>query len=596
MSNLAGVTDNYFTVASESFTDNLSSSILAGAAIVPVNNASEYTNGDCVVLTVDPGTVNEATFIGVKNGNQFEECVWTEGNVAVGHSAGATIIDYDSATHHSAQSKGIKQFANDDGTLKTQPVRDALGLGTTAVNGWEVFPYTMQVSTGYNKGQKEFDITVPNQDARTLLSVGMKLRVQRNTTAPTQCADLESSSSQYANRAGATVSGITFTDDFTIEAWVKPESYNASTGYIISRQDGGATGWTLRISALGRLECVSLLSGGNNRTISSYLSVNIGAWSHVAATMDNSGGSYTMYINGVSVGFSTATNGTVASLSQGTNIDLRIGSISGGSPGNYYDGKVSDVRLWNAVRTATQIRDNMNQQLIGSETNLVGYWKLNGNFNDSTSNGNNLTGTGGAVATDVDNPMVDTEYAIITKIAYSSPNTTVTVYTGNNHNIPNMTLNSPYYSVQDTPYGFPRAEQKWDLAQYFFERFSTAGTAGVWVNVGHSVSVPVGSWDLGYNLHAIITHAGASFLSFNTTLSTGNNNETDKRLTARSCVSNVSMTENDDQVSKELAIELSTQTLHYLNINPSTSTSNVYVGDTGTQYEPTLIYAKFGYL
>lgn len=117
MADLSSVTDNYFTIASESFADNLSSSILAGATTVPVNSAVEYATGDTVCLTVEPGTVNEATFIGKKDsGNQFIECVWTEGNVGVGHDAGATIVDYDSATHHSAQSKGMKQEHNDDGT------------------------------------------------------------------------------------------------------------------------------------------------------------------------------------------------------------------------------------------------------------------------------------------------------------------------------------------------------------------------------------------------------------------------------------------------------------------------------------------------
>lgn len=597
MADLSLVADNYLPTASETFTDNLSGSISAGAAIVPVNSAVEYPTGATVVLTVEPGTSNEATFIGKKDtGNQFIECIWTEGNTAVGHAAGVTIIDYDSATHYNVISKAMQLIMNQDGTLKDTPIRTALGLTSDSTDGWSVFPYTFSVSSGYNKGQKEFDLTVANQDVRSILSVGMKLRLARGTTAPTQCLDLESSSSQYAGRSGASVSGITFTDDFTLESWIKPESYNSATGYVVSRQDGGATGWTLRIGAKGQVEGVSLLSSGNNRTITSYLSVTIGIWSHIAVTMDNSAGSYTMYINGVSVNFTTTTTGALTAISQGVNVDVRIGSISGATPGNYFDGKISDVRVWNAVRTATQIRDNMNQQLVGTETNLVGYWKLNGNLNDSTSNANNLTGSGGAAATSTDNPMVSTEYAVITKIAYSAPNSTVTVYTGNEHNIPNMTLSSPYYSVQDAPYGFPRASQKWDLAQWFYNRFQANGTAGTWVNTGHAVAIPVGSWDLGYNLHGIITHAGAAFLSFNGTLSTTNSSETDQRLTSRSCVQNNSSTETDDQISKEAGVDISTQTTYYFNMNPSSSTSVVYVGDTGTQYEPTLIYAKFGLL
>ncbi len=66
MSNLTGVT-NYFATAHENFADNLSGSISALATTVTVTSASEYANGDIVVLTVDPGTVNEATFVGINN-------------------------------------------------------------------------------------------------------------------------------------------------------------------------------------------------------------------------------------------------------------------------------------------------------------------------------------------------------------------------------------------------------------------------------------------------------------------------------------------------------------------------------------------------
>ena len=110
--------------------------------------AAEYADGEVVVLTVEPGTANEATFVGKKDvgSNQFIECIWTEGNTAVGHDAGSTIIDYDSATHYNLLSKALQGIMNQDGTLKYDPIADALGLGSTDLNGWEVAPYTFSVS------------------------------------------------------------------------------------------------------------------------------------------------------------------------------------------------------------------------------------------------------------------------------------------------------------------------------------------------------------------------------------------------------------------------------------------------------------------
>lgn len=131
MANISSVL-KFFPKASETFEDNLSSSIAAGATIVPVNAATEYDDGDIVCLTVDPGTADEATFTGLKNGSQFENCVWTEGNTGVGHSAGATIVDYISATHLSIISEGIQKEHNDDGTHKHVHA-DALTVGGVTI-------------------------------------------------------------------------------------------------------------------------------------------------------------------------------------------------------------------------------------------------------------------------------------------------------------------------------------------------------------------------------------------------------------------------------------------------------------------------------
>ena len=109
MANLTGLTTNFFPTASETYANNLSSSISALAATVPVNSANEYTDGDVATITVDAGTPLEATFTGVKASTpaRFINCIWTEGNLGVGHASGATVIDYDSATHMSQVSKGI---------------------------------------------------------------------------------------------------------------------------------------------------------------------------------------------------------------------------------------------------------------------------------------------------------------------------------------------------------------------------------------------------------------------------------------------------------------------------------------------------------
>jgi hypothetical protein len=114
--NVSSITDHYFRQASSNFIDNLSSTIAALATTVPVNSTAPYTNGDYVVCTIEPGTANQATFAGQVSGNTFINCVWTEGNLAIGHNSGKTVVDYDSATHYALLVKGITAEHDSDGT------------------------------------------------------------------------------------------------------------------------------------------------------------------------------------------------------------------------------------------------------------------------------------------------------------------------------------------------------------------------------------------------------------------------------------------------------------------------------------------------
>jgi hypothetical protein len=139
MADVSGITNNYYTKAHEAYSNNLSSSIAALATTVPVNSAALYSNGDYVVITVEPGTANQATFYGQKSGTSFVNCVWTEGNLAVGHSSGAVVVDYISATHWELLRKAIMVEHDADGTHGAiTPTSIAVGSTTWAnlITGW----------------------------------------------------------------------------------------------------------------------------------------------------------------------------------------------------------------------------------------------------------------------------------------------------------------------------------------------------------------------------------------------------------------------------------------------------------------------------
>lgn len=123
MPTLTSVT-KYFPSAKEGFTTTLASSISSGATTVPLNSVTGYTNGDTIVLVVDPtDATKKQAFTGVVDtaGVQITGVVWTEGTNTA-HSSGATVVDYATATHMAMTTKGILVHADQDGTLKAGAV------------------------------------------------------------------------------------------------------------------------------------------------------------------------------------------------------------------------------------------------------------------------------------------------------------------------------------------------------------------------------------------------------------------------------------------------------------------------------------------
>jgi hypothetical protein len=59
----------------------------------------------------------------------------------------------------------------------------------------------------------------------------------------------------------------------------------------------------------------------------------------------------------------------------------------------FWDGHIDDVRVWRVVRSAAQIATNRARKLAGNEADLVGYWPLDGTYEDRTGGGPALVQT-----------------------------------------------------------------------------------------------------------------------------------------------------------------------------------------------------------
>lgn len=102
--------------------------------------------------------------------------------------------------------------------------------------------------------------------------------------------------------------------------------------------------------------------------------INNGAWHHVALVRNATSGQLTIYIDGIQ---DATTFPGFTSI--GNTLALIVGSENGvGGPlAHAYSGDLDELRIWNVVRSQSEIQANMAVPLTGNETGLVGYWDFN---------------------------------------------------------------------------------------------------------------------------------------------------------------------------------------------------------------------------
>jgi large repetitive protein len=187
-------------------------------------------------------------------------------------------------------------------------------------------------------------------------------------------------------------SNLNFTA-FTVEAWIFPTGTDSKifgkTAYG-SAVPGFNLGYTSDYKLYFEIKQdwgSGYVSGSCSQTVS------LNTWSHVAMSW-SSGGYLKGYINGAEV-FSLVS----PSLSITNSNALVIGKAPWISPNQgAFKGRIDEVRVWNLIRTQTQIITNMHKELAGNESGLVVYYKMsNGSGSTVTDNQTNVTANTGTI-------------------------------------------------------------------------------------------------------------------------------------------------------------------------------------------------------
>lgn len=180
---------------------------------------------------------------------------------------------------------------------------------------------------------------------------------------------------------------------WTVECRFKVDDVTANRGILIRGSGRGVGGnFALWVDTSGNLQC--RIRGGTTTQLAA--GVNDGSFHEVAVVWDTT--NCLGYVDEAPA-VSIATDGVAALTSTNHYDNLGIGGRADGGALSNHNGQITEVRVWNVVRTAAQIIEFDTRRLKGSEEGLVAYWPMSiveGEFEE----GQTVTGgTSGATAT-----------------------------------------------------------------------------------------------------------------------------------------------------------------------------------------------------
>ena len=149
----------------------------------------------------------------------------------------------------------------------------------------------------------------------------------------------------------------------TVEFWVNPTTLSGTFSTVLGNRGPGGVRYSFHLSSAQ----IGIDNGsGTINTMTPATSVPTNTWTHLAFV--NNGSNTIVYINGVASG--TIPGGFNTGVA---NQPLTIGAANTPSAGEgSFSGGIDEIRIWNILRTATDISANVNNTLTGAETGLVG--------------------------------------------------------------------------------------------------------------------------------------------------------------------------------------------------------------------------------
>jgi hypothetical protein len=176
---------------------------------------------------------------------------------------------------------------------------------------------------------------------------------------PSTALDFDAASSDTVTLAASPATGMV--NGFTVEAWAYPTTSTGTHRILSNFLSTPSRGFGFGI----RNNNWRFTTFGIKDYDTAAATVTTGTWTHLAITLD-AANTATFYRNGVLL--AAVTHGAAGVLSTST---LTVGANPVAS--EYWQGGIDEIRVWNHVRSQSQIAANMNNELTGNEPGLLLY-------------------------------------------------------------------------------------------------------------------------------------------------------------------------------------------------------------------------------
>jgi hypothetical protein len=231
----------------------------------------------------------------------------------------------------------------------------------------------------------EYLLRIINSDTvRTGVIKSWSLTVTYSPVMSNYCIEFNGTN-QYATVPSTTSINSILSGTFTLEGWYKILGIGSPHYNYFSFLDKENC-WYFEYS---KNDTAWTFVEPGSTTAKARLPITLDTWYHIAMTYDAPNNTIKFYSNGqnfytVNISYTFISNTNPLNIARG---------ISGSVEYGY--GRYDEIRIWNIVRSASEISANYNKSLTGSESGLVLYYKFSegtgSTFNDASTNGNNGT-------------------------------------------------------------------------------------------------------------------------------------------------------------------------------------------------------------